>query len=206
MGPTEKWAWREHHCHALGDEIQRVPSPASPNRLPHRLPSLNRVVTQHPPPSHRLRRAWRNVAVGPDGYPLRMHGRRVGLEVTELLLLLGVQPPLTTSLFWRLVKAAILVGHTRSTSQTGWHTESFDVRPLLLLSALLLTAQPALAESDIERIKKCAQQVRLERARWYFNETGQTTSPSSSTAQDYANYMESMGLKTKTPIPFRLCM
>jgi hypothetical protein len=22
--------WREHHCHAFGDEIQRVPSPASP--------------------------------------------------------------------------------------------------------------------------------------------------------------------------------
>ena len=38
-------------------------------------------------------RAGRNVAVGPDGYPLRMHRRRVGLEVTELLLLLGVQPP-----------------------------------------------------------------------------------------------------------------
>ena len=31
LGPTEKWVWREHHCHALGDEIQRVPSPASPS-------------------------------------------------------------------------------------------------------------------------------------------------------------------------------
>ncbi len=38
-----------------------------------------------------------------------MHGRRVGLEVTELLLLIGIQSPLTTSLFWRLVKAAVLV-------------------------------------------------------------------------------------------------
>ena len=38
--------------------------------------------------SHRLRRAGLNVAVGPDGDPLRMHGRRVGLEVTELPLLL----------------------------------------------------------------------------------------------------------------------
>ena len=47
-----------------------------------------------------------------DGYPLRMHGRRVGLEVTELLLLLGLQPPFTTGLFWRLVKAAVLVGHS----------------------------------------------------------------------------------------------
>ena len=39
------------------------------------------------PTRHRLRRAGRNVAVGPDGDPLRMHGCRVGLEVTELLLL-----------------------------------------------------------------------------------------------------------------------
>ena len=68
-------------------------------------------MPQHPPPSHWLRRAGRNVAVRPDGYPLRMHRRRVGLEVTKLLLLLGVQPPLTTSLFWRLVKAAILIRH-----------------------------------------------------------------------------------------------
>ena len=31
--------------------------------------------------------------------------------LTELLLLLGIQPPLPTSLFWRLVKAAVLVRH-----------------------------------------------------------------------------------------------
>ena len=31
--------------------------------------------------------------------------------LTELLLLLGMQPTLTTSLLWRLVKAAVLVGH-----------------------------------------------------------------------------------------------
>ena len=71
---------------------------APPARLPHRLPSLNRVVPQHPPPSHRLRRAGRNVAVGPDSDPLRVDRRRIGLEVTKLLLLLGIQPPLTTSI------------------------------------------------------------------------------------------------------------
>ena len=37
---------------------------------------------------HRFRRAGRNLAVGSDVYPLRMHRRGVGLEVTELLLLL----------------------------------------------------------------------------------------------------------------------
>ena len=50
----------------------------------------------------------------------------------DLLLLLGVQPPFTTSLFWRLVEAAVLVGHTRSTSQTGWHAEPFAMKRLLL--------------------------------------------------------------------------
>ncbi len=52
-------------------------------------------------------------------------GRGVGLEVTELLLLLGVQPPFTTSLLWRLVKAAVLVRHTEvlaisALGSSGW--------------------------------------------------------------------------------------
>ena len=98
---------------------------APPACLAHRLPSLYRVVPQQPPPCHWLRREGRYVAVGPDGYPLRMHRRCVGLEVTELLLLLGIQPPFTTSLFWRLVKAAVLVGHTKSLSQTGWYAAAF---------------------------------------------------------------------------------
>ena len=85
---------------------------APSNRLLHRLPNLNRVVQQQPPPSHRHRWAGRNAAVGPDGYPLRVDRRGVGLEVAELLLLLGIQPPLTTSLLWRLVERAVLVGHT----------------------------------------------------------------------------------------------
>ena len=68
-------------------------------------------MPQHPPTSHWLRRAGRNVPVRPDGYPLRVKRRRVWLEVTELLQLLGIQPPFTTNLFWRLVKAAVLVMH-----------------------------------------------------------------------------------------------
>ena len=106
---------------------------APPARLLHRLPSLNSVVPQHPPASHRLRRAGRNVAVGPDGDPLRVDRRRVGLEMTELLLLLGIQPPLTTSLLWRLVKAAVLVRHINgltalsvATRQTSGFLRKFD--------------------------------------------------------------------------------
>ena len=108
---------------------------ASPARLLHRLPSLNRVVPERPRASHRHRRTRRNVAVGPYGNPLRMHGRRVGLEVTELLLLLGVQPPLTTSLFWRLVKAAVLVGHRDGLTTCCHH---WCMRKHLLLLGLLL--------------------------------------------------------------------
>ena len=119
---------------------------APPTRLLHRLPSLNRVVPQHSPSSHRLRGAGRNVAVGPDGDPLRMDRRCVGLEVTELLLLLGIQPPITTSLMWRLVEAAVLVGHTPVLSQTGWHTEPCAMkRLLLLLTPLLVSANPVSA-------------------------------------------------------------
>ena len=79
------------------------------------------------------------------------------------------------------------------------------MKQLLLLAAFAVAAQPAMALSDIEYMKKCARQVRLERAQWFFNETGITTIPSSSAAQDYANRMEAMGLQTKTPIPYREC-
>ena len=58
--------------------------------------------------SHWLRRAGRNLAAGPDANPLRVHRCRIGLEVTELLL--GIQPPIATRLFWRLVDAAVLLG------------------------------------------------------------------------------------------------
>jgi len=68
-------------------------------------------VPQQAPSSHRLRWAGRNVAVGPDSDPLRVDRRRIGLEVTKLLLLLGIQPPLTTSLFWRFMEGAVLVRH-----------------------------------------------------------------------------------------------
>ena len=50
---------------------------------------------------------------------LSMHGRRVGLEVTELLLLLGIHPPFTTSLLWRLVKAAVLLGKHEVLARLG---------------------------------------------------------------------------------------
>ena len=114
---------------ALADRRRTAP----PACLLHRLPSLNGVVPQHPPTSHRLWWAGRSVAVRPDGYQLSVNRRRVGLEVTELLLLLGVQPPFTTSLFWRLVEAAVLIRHINcltvlsvATRQTSGFLRKFD--------------------------------------------------------------------------------
>ncbi|MEC7737787.1 MAG: hypothetical protein VYE46_02780 [Cyanobacteriota bacterium] len=65
-------------------------------------------MPQQPPPSHELWWSGWNVAVRPDSY---VDSRFVELEVTKLLLLLGVHPPLTTSLFWRFMKAAVLFGN-----------------------------------------------------------------------------------------------
>ena len=58
-----------------------------------------------------------------------MNGRRLGLEMTELLLLLGINNPHQLS---DDLKAAILVGHTSITSQTGWHTDFLDLKRLVL--------------------------------------------------------------------------
>ena len=57
-----------------------------------------------------------------------------------------LRAPRPTSLFWRLVKAAVLVGHTPVLSQTGWHTEPCAMkRLLLLLTPLLVSANPVSA-------------------------------------------------------------
>ena len=56
-------------------------------------------------PSHKLRRERVTVVVLPDDFPLCVPRSCAGLEVKELLLLLGVLPPLTTSPFWRFVEA-----------------------------------------------------------------------------------------------------
>ena len=118
-------------------------------------------MPQHPPASHRLWWAGWNVAVGPYGDPLSVDRRRIGLEVTELLLLLGVHPPLTTSLFWRLVKTAALVGHTSITSQTGWDTEPFNVKRLLLLSLLcLVPGAHAMDYVQCEAIQRAAARLK----------------------------------------------
>ena len=48
-----------------------------------------------------------------------MHRRRVGLEVTELLLLLGVKPALTTGLLGRFVIAVVLIRHGAESGEGG---------------------------------------------------------------------------------------
>ena len=80
------------------DLISALAGAASPARLLHRLPSLNRVVPQQPSPSHRLWWAGRNVAVHPSGNSLSVDDCCSELEQTELLLLLGIKPPIIAQL------------------------------------------------------------------------------------------------------------
>ena len=49
---------------------------------------------------------------GAQLHPFGVEGPGVGTELSQQLLLLAVKPALTTSLLWRLVKAAVFVGHT----------------------------------------------------------------------------------------------
>ena len=53
-------------------------------------------------------------------------------------------------------------------------------RLLLPLLAALALPTAVNAETDIEYMKRCAQEVRLMRMNWYFDETGQTTTSYSS--------------------------
>ena len=54
-------------------------------------------------------------------------------------------------------------------------------------------------------MKKCARDLKKERQRWYFDETGITTTIDSGAAQTYANLLEAQGIEPKRPLPFRLC-
>lgn len=60
-------------------------------------------------------------------------------------------------------------------------------------------------DSVVERMKKCAHDLKVERQRWYFEETGMTTTIDSGAAQNYANVLEAQGIAPKRPLPFRLC-
>ena len=54
---------------------------------------------------------------GADLDPLRVNGRHGGFEVTKLLLLFGIEPALTTGLWWRFVVAAVLVRHAAESGE-----------------------------------------------------------------------------------------
>ena len=59
------------------------------------------------------------------------------------------------------MKAAVLVGHTSIHSQTGWHTEPFDVKRLLLLSLLcLVPGSHAIDYVQCEAIQRAAARLK----------------------------------------------
>ncbi|MCP9903138.1 hypothetical protein KBY85_03145 [Cyanobium sp. BA5m-10] len=77
--------------------------------------------------------------------------------------------------------------------------------PVVTSPAPAATSTGPAPDSAIERIKKCARDLKVERQRWYFEETGMTTTIDSGAAQDYANLLEAQGTAPKRPLPFRLC-
>ena len=77
--------------------------------------------------------------------------------------------------------------------------------PVVTSPAPAATSTGPAPDSAIERMKKCARELKVERQRWYFEETGLTTTIDSGAAQDYANLLEAQGTAPKRPLPFRLC-
>ena len=71
-------------------------------------------------------------------------------------------------------------------------------------AAVQAPAQPAV-DPQIEAMKQCAHDLKVERQRWFHDETGMTTTIDSGVAQAYADQMAAAGMETKTPLPFRLC-
>ena len=91
-------------CHRNQQSAQFSESPimslaASAGFHLHRKPSHNCVFSQHQPPRHRHRRVGRYLPVHADDYALRVRVRTVKLKVKELLLLLEIDPAITTSIF-----------------------------------------------------------------------------------------------------------
>jgi hypothetical protein len=74
--------------------------------------------------------------------------------------------------------------------------------------ALTQVSAPAPApaiDPEIERMKQCARDAKLERARWFFEETGIPTTPDSGAAQRYADVLAAQGLEPSRPIPLPFC-
>jgi hypothetical protein len=61
------------------------------------------------------------------------------------------------------------------------------------------------ANPEVEAMKACARKAKLARARWFFEETGITTTPDSGAAQAYSNQLAAAGIAPKRPIPTPVC-
>jgi hypothetical protein len=77
--------------------------------------------------------------------------------------------------------------------------------PVVSTPAPAATSASPAPDTAVERMKKCAHDLKVERQRWYFEETGMTTTIDSGAAQNYANFLEAQGAAPKRPLPFRLC-
>ena len=77
--------------------------------------------------------------------------------------------------------------------------------PVVSTKAPAATSTAQAPDTAVERMKNCAHDLKVERQRWYFEETGMTSAIDSGVAQNYANLLEGQGVPPKRPLPFRLC-
>ena len=61
------------------------------------------------------------------------------------------------------------------------------------------------ANPEVAAMKACAREAKLARARWFFEETGITTTPDSGVAQAYSDQLAAAGIAPKSPIPMPIC-
>jgi len=84
--------------------------------------------------------------------------------------------------------------------------------PVLLIAAAFApktttttSVSRAAANPQVEAMKACARKAKVARARWFFEETGITTTPDSGAAQAYSNRLKAVGIAPKRPIPAPVC-
>ena len=77
----------------------------------HVSPGFESVVAQHPPGGLRNWVSWRDPGEGAHLHPLGVECCGIRAELGQQLLILAVEPPLTTGLLRWLVTIAVLVRH-----------------------------------------------------------------------------------------------
>ena len=100
--------------------------------------------------------------------------------------------------------AIAIVGFAGIAAVTG-QSISYQTSEVVATPAVEVPQAVDPEKAAIEEMKECASDALVARMRWFYDETGVTTTKYSGAAQRYANMMEAAGLQTKTPIPSPVC-